>query len=79
LWPATSIGGCASNRDVPAIAIEVDGWAFHHSPERFQRDRTRQNDLVALGWTVLRFTWGDLVERPGYVVAAIRRQLAAAA
>jgi very-short-patch-repair endonuclease len=55
------------------IAIEVDGWAFHHSQDRFQRDRTRQNHLVTLGWTVLRFTWSDLVDRPGYVIAAIRR------
>jgi len=55
------------------IAIEVDGWAFHHSHDRFQRDRTRQNHLVTLGWTVLRFTWADLVDRPGYVIAAIRQ------
>ncbi len=59
------------------IAIEIDGWAFHHSPDRFQRDRTRQNELVTLGWTVLRFTWADLIERPGYVLAMIRGQLAA--
>jgi len=58
------------------LAIEIDGWAFHHRPDRFQRDRTRQNSLVMLGWTVLRFTWADLVERPGYVLAAIRAQLA---
>ena len=42
------------------------------TPERFQRDRSRQNRLVAAGWTVLRFTWRDLVERPGYVVRTIR-------
>lgn len=54
------------------LAIEVDGWAFHHQPDRFQRDRRRQNQLVTMGWTVLRFTWADLVERPGYVVATIR-------
>ncbi|SHG02650.1 Protein of unknown function [Jatrophihabitans endophyticus] len=60
------------------LAIEVDGWAFHSDVDRFQRDRTRQNRLVALGWTVLRFTWADLVERPGSVVATIRRQVTAA-
>jgi hypothetical protein len=27
---------------------------------------------------VLRFTWADLVERPGYVLAAVRAQLRAA-
>ena len=57
------------------LAIEVDGFAYHSERARFQRDRRRQNDLVALGWTVLRFTWSDLVDRPGYVLAAIRQQL----
>lgn len=61
------------------LAIEIDGMAYHQAPDRFQRDRTRQNELIGLGWTVLRFTWSDLVARPGYVIATIRRQLAAAA
>jgi very-short-patch-repair endonuclease len=55
------------------IAIEVDGMAYHVDVDRFRRDRSRQNDLVALGWTVLRFTWADLTEHPGYVIAMIRR------
>lgn len=55
------------------IAIEVDGMAHHVDVDRFRRDRARQNALVALGWTVLRFTWADLTERPGYVIATIRR------
>ena len=60
---------------VPArrIAIEVDGMAYHVDVDRFRRDRAKQNALVALGWTVLRFTWADLTERPGYVVAMLRR------
>lgn len=61
------------------LAIEVDGWAFHHATDRFQRDRTKQNALVSLGWTVLRFTWADLVDRPGYVLAVIRRHVERAA
>jgi len=60
------------------VAIEVDGFAFHSDVERFRRDRTRQNRLVELGWTVLRFTWADLTERPGYVVATVTRILAIA-
>jgi len=61
--------------DILKLVVEVDGWAFHTTPERFQRDRGRQNRLVAAGWTVLRFTWRDLVERPGYVLATIRAML----
>lgn len=60
------------------IVIEIDGFAYHHDPVRFQRDRQRQNLLVGAGWLVLRFTWHDLVERPDVVVAevqaAIRRR-----
>jgi very-short-patch-repair endonuclease len=55
--------------------IEIDGWAFHSDQERFQRDRSRQNRLVAAGWTVLRFTWSDLKDRPEAFVAAIRTAL----
>lgn len=54
------------------LAIEVDGFAHHSSPDAFQRDRTRQNRLVALGWTVLRFTWDDVVHRPTMVAKTIR-------
>ncbi len=50
----------------------MDGYAYHSSPEAFQRDRDRQNQLDALGWTVLRFTWHDVVHRPAAVAATIR-------
>lgn len=54
------------------LAIEVDGYEHHSSPDAFQRDRTRQNRLVALGWTVLRFTWADVVHQPAMVARQIR-------
>jgi very-short-patch-repair endonuclease len=57
------------------LVIEIDGWAFHSDQERFQRDRSRQNRLVAAGWTVLRFTWADLRDRPEKFVAEIRTAL----
>lgn len=60
------------------VAIEVDGWAWHHTPERFRRDRQRQNALMLAGWKILRFTWFDLTERPSAVIAEIRDALAAA-
>lgn len=53
------------------LAIEVDGYEHHSSPEAFQHDRTRQNRLVALGWTVLRFTWADVVKDPAIVASTI--------
>ncbi len=60
------------------VAIEVDGWAWHTDPDRFRRDRRRQNALVLAGWTVLRFTWDDLTNRPARVVAEIQAALARA-
>lgn len=38
------------------VGIEVDGWAFHRSFERFTSDRARRNDLTALGWRMYQFT-----------------------
>jgi very-short-patch-repair endonuclease len=61
------------------LAIEVDGRAWHVADDRFQRDRSRQNELVRRGWTVLRFTWADLVTRPQHVVLTITATLAALA
>jgi very-short-patch-repair endonuclease len=61
------------------IAIELDGYAEHGDREAFREDRRRQNALVNAGWTVLRFTWEDLKQRPDYVAATIRTALAQAA
>lgn len=58
------------------IAVEVDGWAWHVTPERFVRDRQRQNTLVNGGWRVLRFSWHDLTMRPDEVLDEIRVELA---
>jgi very-short-patch-repair endonuclease len=54
------------------VAIEVDGFAYHSDSEDFHYDRIRQNNIVLLGWQVLRFTWLDLVEYPRRVIAVIR-------
>ncbi|WP_066899735.1 type IV toxin-antitoxin system AbiEi family antitoxin domain-containing protein [Mycolicibacterium houstonense] len=54
------------------LAIETDGWAFHHDQEVFQNDRVRQNEIALMGWQVLRFTWLDLTEYPQRVITEIR-------
>lgn len=59
------------------VAIEIDGYAFHSDPQRFQQDRARQNYLILNGWRVLRFTWRDLIEHPDRVIAEIRRAISA--
>jgi very-short-patch-repair endonuclease len=60
------------------VGIEVDGWAWHSDADRFRADRHRQNALVLAGWTVLRFTWDDLVHRPAQVLAEINSALSVA-
>jgi very-short-patch-repair endonuclease len=61
------------------LAIEVDGFEVHGTPSALQRDLHRQNALVAKGWTVLRFTWLDVVRRPAEVAAEIAGVLSRAA
>jgi len=58
------------------LAIEIDGLAFHIDPERFQRDRTRPNQLTRMAWRVLRYTWDDLALRPKQVKQEILHELA---
>lgn len=57
------------------LVLEVDGFEAH-GRRQFQADRTRQNALVAAGYTVLRFTWWDLVDRPADVARQVRSTLA---
>ena len=54
------------------VAIEVDGWAYHHDIEQFRRDRLRRNELTVAGWLV---TWYELVNDPERFVASVRRAL----
>ncbi len=61
------------------LVLEVDGRAHHSTDDRFQWDRTRQNLLVMAGYTVLRFTWWDVTERPDRVAAMVRAALLRAA
>jgi very-short-patch-repair endonuclease len=60
------------------LALEVDGRRYHGDESaRFEDDRLRQNELIAAGWRVLRFTWAMLVDQPDQVLAQIVQLLAA--
>jgi very-short-patch-repair endonuclease len=59
------------------VAVEVDGRAWHMDVDRFRADRHKGNALVRGRWDVLRFTWHDLTNRPGYVASEIRAALSA--
>lgn len=58
------------------LAIEWDSIRWHSQREAVQRDRARDQQAVLHGWLVLRFTWADVTERAGQVVATVRAALA---
>jgi len=39
------------------VILEADSWEFHTGRKAHVRDCWRYNELVAEGWSVLRFTW----------------------
>ena len=56
------------------LIVEFDG-NVHRERDVFVNDLRRQNELVAAGWTILRFTSADVLGRPDQVIAAIRAAL----
>jgi hypothetical protein len=57
------------------IGLEFDGQGVHSEPEALFRDRWRQNLLLSAGWTILRFTWWDVVHGKARYVASVRSAL----
>ena len=54
------------------LVLEADSWEWHASKKGFDRDCARYNALTLRGWTVLRFTWHQVMHEPDYVLAALR-------
>lgn len=54
------------------LVVEADSHTFHAEPVVFAADCERYNRLVLLGWTVLRFTWEQVMREPAYVAWALR-------
>ncbi len=59
------------------LAIEIDGYEERDSLTSLAADTRRQNLLVLEGWTILRFTWLDIVLDPDTVARQILAALAA--
>lgn len=58
------------------VVVEVDGYAYHHHRAAFERDRRRDQQLIAAGYTVIRVTWIQLRDRPIETIASIVKTLA---
>jgi hypothetical protein len=77
---ATTVGGLTYHPDLAdpfrALAIEANSWSFHAGRPEHDADCVRYNALVIAGWTVLRFTWEQVMFSPGLVVATVRAAMA---
>ena len=61
------------------LLIELDSHRHHSAKLDLEADEARDRRLTRAGWRVVRFTWADRVERPGWVVSEIRQLLESAA
>jgi len=60
------------------LGLEADSETFHNTPEMIQRDKIRDSNLAANGWTILRFTEQELENHPdkvGQVIMSVIRKL----
>ena len=57
------------------LVVELDGHEFHANPAAVEVDRRRELRLRALGYRVVRYTWRQITEDPGAVVADLVREL----
>jgi very-short-patch-repair endonuclease len=58
------------------LIVEVDGYAYHTHRAAFERDRARDQRLIAAGYRVIRVTWMQLRDRPIETIASIVKALA---
>ncbi|HEX4863685.1 MAG TPA: hypothetical protein VFV02_06410 [Acidimicrobiales bacterium] len=58
------------------VLVEVDGYAYHHSPEQKTEDERRRNRIRLSGKVLLVYTWRDVIHDGKRVVEEIRQALA---
>ena len=53
------------------LGVEVHGGKWHKRRARWAKDLARHNELTALGWTILHFTWEEIRDNADVVLAEI--------
>jgi very-short-patch-repair endonuclease len=61
----------------PKLIVEIDGYAFHSMRSSFERDRRRDQQLVAAGHRVIRVTWRQITDETIGVATRLATALAA--
>jgi hypothetical protein len=59
------------------VFVELDGYAYHWSPEQKRHDDARRNRLRLLGFEVLVYDWQSVVNERRRVVTEVRKALRA--
>ena len=72
LWARVDLGD-----GVLRLALEAEGFEAHRSRKDLHRDARRYTELSIWQWTVLRFSWEDVMLDPDRVRWAIRSWLGA--
>jgi very-short-patch-repair endonuclease len=57
------------------LIVEVDGYTYHRHRAAFERDRRRDQQLIAAGYRIIRVTWIQLRDHPIAVITTIAQAL----
>jgi very-short-patch-repair endonuclease len=57
------------------LTVELDSYRYHHSRQAWEQDRRREREARARGDEFRRYTYGDVVEHPGLMLAELRALL----
>jgi very-short-patch-repair endonuclease len=58
------------------VLVEIDGYRFHGTRRAFERDRRRDAQASATGFTTIRITYRQLIDEPMAVIARLAAALA---
>lgn len=70
------VGGLSARVDLAdegrRLVVEGEGFEHHGTRKGFRRDIRRYTTLAVHAWTILRFTWEEVMLQPEYVLWALR-------
>ncbi|HYN49546.1 MAG TPA: hypothetical protein VES62_01370, partial [Thermoleophilaceae bacterium] len=58
------------------LTVELDGYRYHHTRHAWEKDRHREREARARGDEIRRYTYGDVFESPGLMMAELHALLA---